>query len=198
MSDQYPGELILLMKFIFSIEPELPPDYDILILDNEESPSVPLELTCAPGSLHDLTIPPLVDTGTGTRYVFTSWSDGDTSVSRTISRGGVYTANYATQHQLLIESAYGEPEGEGWYEAGSTITISVAPSEGGIIRQVFTGWSGDFSGDTPTAHLIIDSPKTITANWRIDYTRLYLIIVGSIMGSIVLVLAVRHQRKQEN
>ncbi len=99
MSDQYPGELILLMKFTFSIEPELPPDYDILILDNEEYPSAPLELTCAPGSVHDLTIPPLVDTRTGTRYVFTSWSDGDTSVSRTISRGGVYTANYAIQHQ---------------------------------------------------------------------------------------------------
>lgn len=197
MSDQYPGELTLLMKFIFSIEPELPPDYDILILDNEEYPSVPLELTCAPGSVHNLTIPSLVDTGTGTRYMFTSWSDGDTSVSRTISHGGVYTANYKTQHQLLIESAYGEPEGEGWYEAGSTVTISVAPSEGGIIRQVFSGWSGDFSGDTPTAQLIINSPKTITANWRIDYTRLYIIIAGSIVGAIVLVLAVRLQRKKD-
>jgi len=197
MSDQYPGELTLLVKFIFSIEPELPPDYNILILDNEEYPSAPLELICAPGSVQDLTIPSFVDTGTGTQYVFTSWSDGDKSVSRTISRGGVYTANYKVQHQLLIESAYGEPEGEGWYEAGSTVTISVAPSEGRIIRQVFTGWSGDFSGDKPTAQLIIDSPKTITANWRIDYTRLYIIIVGSIVGAVVLVLAVRLQRKED-
>ena len=195
ISDQYPGELILLMKFIFSIESGLPPDYDILILDNEEHPSAPLELTCAPGSVHDLTVPPLVDTGTGTRYVFASWSDGDTSVSRTISRGGVYTASYTTQHQLLIESAYGEPDGEGWYEAGSTITISVVPSEGRIIRQVFTGWSGNFSGDKPTAQLIMDSPKTITANWRTDYARLCIIILGSILGSIVLVIVARHQPK---
>jgi len=181
MSDQYSGEITMLMKSIFSIEPELPPDYDILILDNEAYPSATLELIWAPGSVHDLNIPPLVDTGTGTRYVFASWSDGDTSVSRTISRGGVYTANYTTQHQLLIESAHGEPEGEGWYEAGSTTTISVVSSEGRIIRQVFTGWSGDFSGDKPTAQLIMNSPKTITANWRTDYTHLYLLIVGGVV-----------------
>jgi hypothetical protein len=181
MSDQHSGEITLLMKSIFSVEPELPPDYDILILDNEVYPSDPIELTSAPGSVHDINIPPLVDITTGTRYVFASWSDGDTSVSRTIPRGGVYTANYTIQHQLLIQSAHGEPEGDGWYEAGSNITISVIPSEGRIIRQVFTGWSGDFSGDKPTTELTMDSPKTITANWRTDYTHLYLLVVGGVV-----------------
>jgi len=147
----------------------LPSGSEILVLDNKTYSSAPPELTWAPGSVHDLTILSSLDTGSGTRYVFTSWNDGDTSVSRTISHGGVYTANYKTQHQLLIESAYGEPEGQGWYDAGSTATISVTSIEEPTTRYIFTGWSGDYSGDTATASVIMDSPKTITTNWRTDY-----------------------------
>ena len=169
LSDQYPGDLSILMKFIFNTEPSLPSGSEILVLDNKTYSSAPPELTWAPGSVHDLRIPSSLDTGSGTRNVFTSWNDGDTSVSRTISHGGVYTANYRTQYELLIESAYGEPEGEGWYDAGSTATISVTPIEEPTTRHIFTGWSGDYAGDTATASVIMDSPKAITANWRTDY-----------------------------
>jgi len=256
LSDDYSGELSLLLKFLFNTEPRLPSGGEILVLDNKTYSSAPPELTWAPGSVHDLTILSSLDTGSGTRYVFTSWNDGDTAVSRTISHGGVYTANYKTQHELTIESAYsvpegggwydagstatisvasieqpttrhiftgwsgdysgdvevalvtmdspkaitanwrtdylltiestyGEPEGEGWYESGSTVTISVTPSEGMLIRHIFTGWSGDFSADAPTASVTIDSPKAITANWRTDHTRLYMLI-----GLIVLIAAI--------
>jgi len=166
LSDDYSGELSLLVKFIFNTEPELPSGTDILFLDDEAYSSVPPELTWAPGSVHDLRIPSSLDTGNGTRFLFTSWNDGDTSVSRTISHGGVYTANYKMQHQLLIESAYGEPEGQGWYDAGSSVTISVTSVEQPTTRHIFTGWSGDYSGDTATASVIMDFPKAITANWR--------------------------------
>ena len=169
LSDDYSDELSLLVKFIFNTEPTLPSGTDILFLDDKVYSSVPPELTWAPGSAHDLTILSLLDTGSGTRNVFTSWNDGDTSISRTISHGGVYTANYKTQYELLIESAYGEPEGEGWYDAGSTATISVTPIEEPTTRHIFTGWSGDYAGDTATASVIMDSPKAITANWRTDY-----------------------------
>jgi len=169
LSDDYSGELSLLLKFLFNTEPRLPSGGEILVLDNKTYSSAPPELTWAPGSVHDLTILSSLDTGSGTRYVFTSWNDGDTSVSRTISHGGVYTANYKTQHQLLIESAYGEPEGQGWYDAGSTATISVTSIEEPTTRHIFTGWSGDYSGDVEVASVIMDSPKAITANWRTDY-----------------------------
>jgi hypothetical protein len=111
----------------------------------------------------------MIDIGKGTRYVFISWDDGDTSASRTISRAGVYTANYKTQYQLTINSAYGQPQGADWYDSGSTTTISVASVEEGTIRHIFTGWSGDFTGEAGTASVIMNSPKTITANWRTDY-----------------------------
>jgi hypothetical protein len=160
----------LLMKFIFKTEPSLPSGNEILVLDNNIFySSTPPAFTWAPGSVHDLTILSSLDTGRGTRYVFTSWNDGDTSVSRAISHGGVYTANYKMQHQLVIESAYGEPEGQGWYDAGSTVTISVTSIEEPATRHIFTGWSGDYSSDTATAPVVMNSPKAITANWRTDY-----------------------------
>jgi len=169
LSDDYSGQLSLLLKFLFNTEPRLPSGGEILVLDNKTYSLAPPEFTWAPGSVHDLTILSSLDTGSGTRYVFTSWNDGDTSVSRTISHGGVYTANYKTQHELTIESAYSVPEGRGWYDAGSTAAISVTSIEEPTIRHIFTGWSGDYSGDVEVASVIMDSPKAITANWRTDY-----------------------------
>ena len=169
MSDDYSGELSLLVKFIFSTEPSLPSDTDILFLDDVAYSSVPLELIWAPGSVHSFTVLSPLDNGSGTGYVFTSWSDGDTSTSRTISHGGAYTANYKTQYKLLIESDYGKPEGQGWYDEGSTANISVTSVEEPTTKHIFTGWSGDFSGSKATASVIMDSPKTVRANWRTEY-----------------------------
>jgi len=268
LSDQYPGELSLLMKFIFKTEPELPLPWNVLVLDDKEYSSVPVELTWAPASVHNLTVLSPQGAFTHTRYVFTSWNDGDTSVSRTISHGGVYTANFKKQYQLLIESvhgkpkgqgwyddgstatikvmsiiekpatkhfftgwsgdysgdtatasvgmdspkavtanwrteylltiesAYGEPKGAGWYDAGSSATISVAPIQGIIIRHIFTGWSGDYSGDTATALVTIDSPTAVTANWRTDYIQLY-ILIGVIVLVVAIIIGLRLRRRRE-
>jgi len=169
MSDRYSGELSLLMKFTFSTEPNLPSGTTILTLDGEGYSSAPPALIWAPGSAHSLEVPSLVDAGVGTRYVFTSWDDGDTSASRTISQGGAYTASYKMQYLLTIESAYGEPEGAGWYDADSTAHIQVASIEGATTKYIFTGWSGDFTSNTATASVTMDSPKAITANWRTEH-----------------------------
>jgi hypothetical protein len=95
------------------------------------------------------------------------------------------TADWRNEYLLTIESAYGEPEGAGWYDEGSTATISVPESAGVIVRQFFTGWSGDYSGDTASASVIMDEPKTVTADWRTDYIQLYMVIIG-----IVVILGV--------
>jgi hypothetical protein len=166
-SDSYSGELSLLVKFIFKTVPlGLRPG---IVLDGVKQQSLAPELTAAPGSTHNLEMPSIIEIGKGTRYVFTSWDDGDTSASRTISRPGAYSANYKTQYQLTINSAYGQPEGADWYDSDSTANISVASVEEGTTRHIFTGWSGDFTGEAETASVIMDSPKTITANWRTDY-----------------------------
>jgi hypothetical protein len=96
--------------------------------------------------------------------------------------------NWRTEYLLTVESPYGEPEGEGWYFSGSTATISVTSTEGAIIRQIFTGWSGDLSGNTATASITVDSPMAITATWRTDYSQLYMFIVGIVIIVAALVL----------
>ncbi|MFC1875219.1 caspase family protein [Chloroflexota bacterium] len=169
LADRYSGELSLLMKFTFSTEADLPSGTTILTLDGMGYSSAPPPLIWAPGSAHSLEVPSSVDAGVGTRYFFASWDDGDTSASRTISQGGAYTASYKTQYLLTIESAYGEPEGAGWYDADSTALIQVASIEGATTKYIFTGWSGDFSEDTATASVIMDEPKTVATNWRIEY-----------------------------
>jgi hypothetical protein len=267
ISDRYSVELSLLTKFIFGVKPYLPPSTQILVLDDRTYTSTPPQLIWAPGSTHNLIVPSVVQKRSDTRYIFTSWSDGNTSVSRTISHGGAYTANYNTEYQLTITSTYGEsegagwyqeggtanisvvsliaeerikhiftgwsgdykgdtptasvimsspkmvtanwrneylltitspygePEGEGWYKENEAVTISVVPIKGIIIRHIFNGWSGDFSGDIATETLTINSPKAITANWRTDYIQLYILIAGVVILVVVIIAIVRKRRK---
>lgn len=171
ISDNYEGELNLLMKVTAGVEPDMAEDINILsTIEKTYSPAeLPVSFTWASASSHDFEAVSPVSGGNGIRYVFTSWDDGNTSASRTISQGGVYTANYKTQYYLTIESAYGDPEGQGWYDAGSTVTISVASIEEATTKHIFTGWSGDLTGTAPTTTLTINSAMAVTANWRTEY-----------------------------
>jgi uncharacterized repeat protein (TIGR02543 family) len=54
----------------------------------------------------------------------------------------------------------------------------VSSPAGIVIGRLFDGWIGDFVGTEASASLTMDGPKTVTANWRADYSRLYVLIVG--------------------
>ena len=70
---------------------------------------------------------------TGVQYLFTTWS-GDasgsalTSSSITMNGPKTATANWKTQYYLTINSQYGSPSGQGWYDAGSQVNIGNKPS----------------------------------------------------------------------
>jgi len=176
------GEVNLFMNVIFHTDAKFPSDATVLTVDGKSylPGELPTAFTWLSGTAHRFDIPIQVNTEEGTRLVFTSWNDGDKSVSRTISNGGEYAVNYKTQYKLNIESPYGSPEGEGGYDVGSKATISITPIEGKIIQHIFTGWSGDFIGREATALVTVDKPKTIRANWETVYLRLYLLILGLI------------------
>lgn len=199
ISDNYGGQLSLLIKVTADVGPDLPQDISLLSIDGKMySPAeLPVSFIWAPGSGNDFQAVSSVSGGNGIQYVFDSWDDGNASASRAISYGGTYTANYSTHYYLTVESDYGQPEGEGWYSSGSMATISVASSEGAIIRQVFIGWSGDCSGTTASASVIMDVPRTVVANWKTDYMQLYLIIGGGVIvvGALIVVLMMRRRKK---
>ena len=176
----YFDEIDLFMNVVFHTDANFPSDATVLTVDGKSylPGELPESFTWLSGTSHRFDIPMQVSTEEGTKLVFASWNDGDESVSRTISNGGEYTVNYRNQYKLDIESLYGSPKGEGWYDEGSKATISINPAEVNIIQHIFAGWSGDFVGQEATALVTMDKPKAIRANWEAVYLRLCLLIFG--------------------
>ena len=169
LDDIYYGQLALMAKFAFALNIALPFGTNILTLDGINYTAAPAPMLWSPGSTHTVVVPDFVELGVGTRYTFTAWNNGNTSPSTVIYSGNLI-ANYLKEHLLNIISDYGNPQGGGWREDGIFVEFSVTPS---ILlpdtRHYFTSWSGDYTGTTPAASIFMDSPATITANWRHEY-----------------------------
>jgi hypothetical protein len=134
----------------------------------------------------------------GTQYVFEGWQvDGANQsgnpISVTMDKPHTAIAAYQTQYQLIVDSAYGNPQGSGYYAAGSTATFSVTSPEGYVIQQVFTGWTGDFTGNSATGSINMDKPHTVHANWMTSYFQLY--IIGGVIAAVVIVAALLFWRR---
>jgi len=129
----------------------------------------------------------------GTRYLFVSISvDGVTRQSRSIAltmdRPHIVKVNSRKQYFLGIESEFGDPKGEGWYDAGSETRYSVTTPYGFLIQHIFASWTGDVTSSEPQGTLTMTRPYVIKANWREDYTQLILltVLLGVVAGAIGL------------
>jgi len=116
------------------------------------------------------------------RYRFDGWTTADMSeitdpsmisTSVLMDKAKTVTAGYVIQYYLTVTSAYDTPVGMGWYDAGATANASLTSgvvSGGEGTQYVFTSWSGDASGTGLTSNAIImNGPKTATANWKTQY-----------------------------
>ncbi|MEM3590861.1 MAG: hypothetical protein QW702_02010 [Candidatus Bathyarchaeia archaeon] len=121
---------------------------------------------------------------------------GTYSLTVTMNAPHTITFNYTIQYYLTVKSEYGNPQGEGWYDANSKATFSVSPTAiGFLIQQVFTGWSGDSTATSPSATIVMNGPKIVIANWKTDYTQLYVTIIGIVvMGTISFIALKRRKR----
>jgi hypothetical protein len=167
LSDQYFGELTLLERLVINTKNEMPSSV-LITVDGQLYPLTGLELLTAPDSTHQVDIAPSYTEG-DIRYIFTSWNNGDTSTSIAVSGAGIYTADFNREYLLTIISDFGQSFGEGWYQADSLAILSMSSIEEVDKRHIFNGWSGDFSGTSDIAELIMDSPKTVTAEWQTEY-----------------------------
>ena len=81
-----------------------------------------------------------------------------------------------SQYQLTVStdpsSLSGQVTGGGSYNQGSSASFSasqnliqVSPNT----RYVFMGWSGDYNGSSLSGTVTMDSPKTVTANYQLQY-----------------------------
>ena len=122
-------------------------------------------------------VTPVEETG-DTRYRFDRWIGGVSGDSPTNPATLVYMdspkmieASWVTQYKLRVNSPYGQAAGGGWYDRDQTATFSVTSpvGDGEGTRRVFTSWSGDYAGNALTGSAAMNSPKTVTANWKTQY-----------------------------
>jgi M6 family metalloprotease-like protein len=127
------------------------------------------------GQLATISVQSTVQYSNGTRQLFTGWNStqlGTTPTGQiTVNAPTILQAAWKTQYLISVQSPYGAPKGSGWYDAGSTAYASVQPEidYGNETRRVFTNWTGDLSGSSPSMSLIVNSPKTIDAQWLMQY-----------------------------
>jgi len=130
--------------------------------------SAPHTFNWIPGSSYTLSVSSPQSGPTGTRYVYSSWSDGgaQTHTITAPSSSITYTANFGTQYSLITSvNAAGagivNPSGTNWYDNGESVSVSATAKSG----YSFNGWSGDLSGTTNPTSIIMNGPKTVTANF---------------------------------
>jgi hypothetical protein len=136
--------------------------------------------------------PQTVAGGSGTQYTFKGWqvnggAQSGNPVSITMDKPYTATAQYSTQYQLTVDSAYGNPQGSGFYDAGTAAQFSVTTPSGFPIQQIFVQWSGDYTGASPQGSITMDKPHTVTAVWTTSYVPLIGIIVvaAAIVGGLL-------------
>jgi uncharacterized repeat protein (TIGR02543 family) len=108
-----------------------------------------------------------------------------------VSSPGTYTFEFQTYYKLTVisEDPYCETRGSGWYPDGSTAQFGLTSTSidpGGFlgvlgVRYRFKGWTGDAFTTSPTSELRMDAPKTVYAEWELNYTPLYVFI--TVLGS---------------
>ncbi len=120
--------------------------------------------------------------GSGTRYVFQSWagtgsgsySGTNNPATVTVNEAITETVNWTTQYFLTINSDYGNPTGEGWYDAGTTAQFSVENevTVNNDTKYQFTSWTGTgagaYSGANNPGSVVMNDPIQEQANWQVS------------------------------
>jgi pimeloyl-ACP methyl ester carboxylesterase len=141
----------------------------VLLVDGAAC-TTPCSYPWTAGTTHTLSIATTIAGATGAQYIFSNWSDGNTSPSRTITVGSTptaYTANFTTQYYLTTSVA---PAGAGtitpgsaWYNSGTTFTVSATATPGSGYQ--FSNFSGSLTGTSSSGYFSVAGTGTITANF---------------------------------
>jgi uncharacterized protein (TIGR03437 family) len=122
------------------------------------------------GTSIQIIAPASIPSSSVSRINFTSWSDGSTASTRTVTFGQntqSLSATYQSQWALITTLSpagsatftYNPTSPDGFYADGTQVTVTVVPANG----YKFIKWSGDFSGNFTTGYLTMTSPHAITA-----------------------------------
>ncbi|MDZ7265520.1 MAG: T9SS type A sorting domain-containing protein [candidate division KSB1 bacterium] len=135
------------------------------------------------GAVATFSVDSLVQQGDSIRFVFKRWQGMGASsytgpqCQKTIIMNSpvTETAEWGQQYFLKLKSLYGKPQGQGWYDQGTTVTFEidsvVTPVEG--TRRVFDSWSGSgqgsYSGSMRKVAVTMLAPIQEQAIWRTEH-----------------------------
>jgi hypothetical protein len=136
------------------------------------------------GSVATISVAPteLVTKQNSDRLVFDAWTGKGVLTSTQSGAGQVRVTEPATviakwkpQYYLSASSTLdgGSVSGSGWYDEGSIANIGAIepPNQSGFWTKIaFDKWNGDSAANTEKASITMDSPKTVRAEWKTDYT----------------------------
>ncbi len=122
------------------------------------------------GTSIQIIAPASIPSSAVSRINFTSWSDGSTAGTRTVTfnqNTQNLSASYQSQWALIstvspagsASFTYSPASPDGFFADGTQVTITVVPANG----YKFVKWSGDLSGTFTTGFLTMSSPHAITA-----------------------------------
>jgi hypothetical protein len=110
------------------------------------------------------------------------------------------TLSYTTQYYLNVESIYGTVSGSGWYNQGTTATIT-GPTSAGTwpITYTLTGWTVNpstvgIAGQGGTWMVVVNGPYVVQAQWSMNYLPLILLFVAGTLIAVGVGTAVGYKR----
>jgi ribosomal protein L40E len=123
-------------------------------------------LDLSSGVVHTISVDLNLGGGNGTRY-----QCGDNVWS--LSGGGVHTFAYKTQYYLEVDSLYGSPSDNDWYNESTIVqprlVVNMTDGPEGV-RYVFVKWGQDASGHGIVSDpILMDHPKKAVAEWKTQY-----------------------------
>jgi len=121
-----------------------------------------------PGSSHTIATTSPQNGVTGTRYVWSKWSDtGAISHSVAPTKNTTYTATFTTQYYLTMSAGTGGKvsPSTGWKNSGAALSISATATAG----YTFSNWSGTGTG----AYFGTNNPSSITMSGPITETAMF-------------------------
>lgn len=148
------------------------------------------------------TAPQIINGSAGSRYMFKGWIlDGIPQpvnvnpISVSLDKPHKIIAKYQIQYQLIVDSptGLGNPQGAGYYDAGSTAQFGVNSPTGLLVQQAFVQWQGDYTSTSPKGSIVMDKQHIVHATWTTSYIQLYM--VAAVLG-IILVAAFLFWRRR--
>lgn len=120
------------------------------------------------GSSHMVSVAANVDTGTGKRSLFASWTDGGAmSHTFTVATAEVIqlTANFDAQVYLTTSATTGGTisPASGWFAQGQSVQLTATPAAG----YAFTGFTGTYTASFTPFQVPMPVPATMTANFAV-------------------------------